>query len=71
MRNFDGLICEKASKEGLKNLTHHCNATFILKEENKVFRDSTEKKQYLNDLVVSSAKSVNKEMFGAVRKAVG
>jgi septation ring formation regulator EzrA len=79
MRNFDGLICEKASKEGLKNLTHHCNATFILKEENQVFRDSTENKleefsekiQYLNDLVVSSAKSVNKEMFGAVRKAVG
>lgn len=79
MRNFDGLICEKASKEGLKNLTHHCNATFILKEENQVFRNSTENKleefsekiQYLNDLVVSSAKSVNKEMFGAVRKAVG
>jgi hypothetical protein len=31
MRNFDGLICEKASKEGLKNLTIFCNETFILK----------------------------------------
>jgi len=34
MVNFDSLICEKASKEGLKNLTLHCNKTFILKEEN-------------------------------------
>jgi len=34
MRNFDELICEKASKVGLNNLTLHCNKTFILKEEN-------------------------------------
>lgn len=34
LRGFDGLICEKASKEGLKALIRFCNETYILKEEN-------------------------------------
>ena len=62
MRNFDGLICEKASKEGLKNLTTFCNETFILKVENDQFKmeqqtkmkEYEDKINYMNDMVITS-----------------
>ena len=79
IRNFDGLICDKPSKEQLNLLREYCNDTFILKQENETFKENSlvsfegfeVKIVKLEELVKSTNKAMQKELFSAVRKAIG
>lgn len=59
IRNFDGLICDKSSKEHLAELRRYCEETYILKADNAAFLEESKatlaeysaKIKYLDELV--------------------
>lgn len=79
IKDFDGKICDKASKETVKKFTTYADNTYIQKAENEEFLDNikeqfedfSKKIVYLEDILKSQTKAMQKEMFNAVRKVVG